>query len=823
MQFLKKIFRKLIPDINARKLRQIEPLVKRILALEEEYKQLSKAQLQAKTQEFREQLAAGKTLDDILVHAYATVREASSRVLGMRHFREQLFGGIALHKGMIAQMKTGEGKTLAATLPSYLNALAGPVHVVTVNDYLAKRDADETGQIHRFLGLTVDCILENLSDEQRQKVYACDIVYSTNNQLGFDYLKDNMKYSKEELCLRQLKYAIIDEADSVLIDEARTPLIISGASAQSEASYAWVSSLIAQLNEDDYEKDEKMRTVVLKESGIEKIENMLRLEGMLAINATLYDVNNIELVHNINQSLKAYTLFKRDIDYMVKDDKVYIIDEFTGRILEGRRYSDGLHQAIEAKEDVEIQMENHTQASITFQKFFALYDKIAGMSGTCMGESEEFREIYHVDVIAVPTHMPMIRHDLDDEVYRTFDEKFEAILKEIKDTHSKQQPILVITGSIEASEIFSQGFVKSGLKHQVLNAKYHKEEAEIIAEAGVPGAITIATNMAGRGTDIQLGGSLKGRLLKLKVQGLSDSEIEARRPEIEKEIKAMRKIVIQAGGLYVLGTERNESRRVDDQARGRSGRQGDIGKSKFFISLDDNLIRIFGSSQKLDKWLLRFGMKQGESITHPFITRAIAKAQHAVEIRNFDWRKNVFKYDQVLDEQRRMIYKYRNRFLDELDIEKQMENFVNFRLNSLIDFFNQQLQENVDQALHNLHQEIFRLFGLELDLVQLSDIASEKEKLMKYLNKLIAQKFQKLVIVQGMHLKMILLKVIDDLWRDHLQMLDMLRQSVNLKAYAQKDPLVEYKKEAFVLFENLLNNFRDNSISFFFHLDDSME
>lgn len=827
MKFFKNIFRKFIPDANDRNVAKIRPLMKKVIALEEEYAKLSDKELKAKTEEFKKALADGKTLDDILAPAFATVREASHRVLGMKHFPEQVLGGIALHKGMIAEMKTGEGKTLVATLPSYLNALKGPVHVVTVNDYLAKRDADEMGQIHRFLGLSAGCILESLNDQQRQSVYSCDIVYSTNNQLGFDYLKDNMKYRKSEVCQRELNYAIIDEADSVLIDEARTPLIISGNSEYAAGAYSWVSSLVSQLSEGDYEKDEKMRTVVLTDEGIEKIENMLRLEGMLEAGKTFYDVQNIELVHNLNQALKAHMLFKRDIDYMVKDGNVYIIDEFTGRVLEGRRYSDGLHQAIEAKEGVEIQNENQTQASITFQKFFALYNKISGMSGTCMGESEEFQAIYGTPTIAIPTHRKMVRQDLDDEIYRTLDEKIDAIMKEIKEAQAKQQPVLVITGSIEASEIFANAFRAAGLKHQVLNAKYHKEEAEIIAEAGCPGAITIATNMAGRGTDIKLGGSLKGRLNKLRAQGMSEVEVLARRDEIQKEIEKAREVVINAGGLYVLGTERNESRRVDDQARGRSGRQGDLGKSKFFISLEDSLIRVFGSSNKLDKWLLRFGLKQGEAIIHPFITRAIAKAQAAVEARNFDWRKNVFKYDQVLDEQRKLIYKYRNRFLDEMDIEKQMLSFVEFRLNQLIEnlYINQPGEVDVKSNIGHLQQEVARLFNVDFDgeSIEIENTEEAAEKLYQQLHKLVIDRFNALIEAQGVHLQMILLRVIDDLWRDHLQMLENLRQSVNLKAYAQKDPLVEYKKEAFIVFENLLNNFRDNSISFFFHLDDGLD
>lgn len=820
---LKNAYRKIVPTLNAKKLREFWKIVHKIDALEPNFKKLTDEELKNKTNEFKARLEKGETLDDLLVEAYATVREASRRTLGMFHFHEQLLGGIALHKGMMAEMKTGEGKTLVGTLPAYLNALTGKgVHVVTVNDYLAKRDSDEMGRVHRFLGLSVGCIVESLNDVERKKIYACDIVYATNNQLGFDYLRDNMKYEKLKVCMRGTNYAIIDEADSVLIDEARTPLIISGPSDKTSDSYAWISELVQHLTEEDYEKDEKMRTVTLTEGGIEKLERLLKLEGMIAAEGTLYEVDHIELVHGINQALKAKTLYRKDIDYMIKDGEIMLIDEFTGRILDGRRYSDGLHQAIEAKENVEIQMENQTMASITFQKYFALYNKISGMSGTCVGESEEFKEIYKVETIAIPTHRPMVRKDLDDEIYRTFEEKFEAILKEVKTAHENKQPVLLITGSIEASDIYSRGFTSQGLPHQVLNARHHKEEAEIIADAGAPGAITIATNMAGRGTDIQLGGNLKGRVKRLRTQGLSEAEIEERLPALEKEIAAAREIVLQAGGLYVVGTERNESRRVDDQARGRSGRQGDPGKSKFLLSLDDNLIRIFGAADKLSKWLVRFGLKQGEAIIHPYISRSIEKAQNSVEARNFDWRKNVFKYDQVLDEQRRMIYKYRNRFLglDEFALDESSSNigenalvaqvrmFTEYKLEELKSIF---LNPAAGIDLKDLHQECIRMFGLDMQFGQSVDAFEDMKRE-------VMLKFESLALLHSSSLKMVLLRIIDDLWKDHLHFLDILRQNVNLKAYAQKDPLNEYKKEAFVMFENLLNRFRDDVLSFFFHL-----
>ncbi len=803
--FLSKIYNQYF-SFNARKLAKFKVYVKKINDLEESFKNLTDSQLKAKTSEFKERIAQGASIDSLMVEAFAVVKEASRRILGLVHYDEQLLGGIALHKGFMAEMKTGEGKTLVATLPSYLNALSGrPVHIVTVNDYLAKRDSDEMGQIHSFLGLTVGCILDTLSNDERKAVYACDIVYATNNQLGFDYLRDNMKYSVNEISMRGLGYAIIDEADSVLIDEARTPLIISGESDNDTNHYSQVSEIVSKLDEVDYEKDEKMRSVILKESGIEKIEKFFLGKGLIN-NDGLYQSENVELVHEINQSLKAYFLFKKNIDYIVKNGKILIIDEFTGRVLQGRRYSDGLHQALEAKEKVEIESENITNASITFQKFFALYEKIAGMSGTCVAESEEFHEIYKVYTLAIPTHKKMIRKDLDDEVYRTFEEKFEAILKEVKEAHSKGQPILLITGSVELSDVFASRFKIHGLKHQVLNARMHKEEAEIIADAGCYGAITIATNMAGRGTDIQLGGNLKIRLMRLKNLGLSDAEVQAKKTEVMNDIKENKRKVIAAGGLYVLGTERNESRRVDDQARGRSGRQGDPGQSKFFISLEDDLMRVFGPSDNLSTWLKRLGMEYGEAIVHPFITKAISKAQGQVEARNFDSRKNVFKYDQVLDQQRKMIYSYRNKFLYGQQIIDQMKNFVEYEAEKILNDSNASLEE--------ISERIYNLFNLNLDF----NVVSFDEG-----KKIIMQKFNELVEMSKNGLRMMLLTILDDLWKKHLHMLECLRQNVNLKAYAQKDPLNEYKKEGFVIFENLLEKFRIQSIINLFIFEKEME
>lgn len=817
MKLVKNIISKLFPSANDKKLKEISKIVEKIEDLSGEYSKLSDIQLREKTLFFKKQLAEGISLEELLVPAFAAVREASKRTLGLYHFPVQLVGGIVLHRGMLAEMKTGEGKTLVATLPSYLNALKGKgVHIVTVNDYLAKRDADEMGEVHRFLGLTTDCILEGMQDFERKIAYAADITYATNNQLGFDYLRDNMKYKKEELCMRGLHYAIIDEVDSILIDEARTPLIISGQAEGSVDTYAWVDHLIRHLGPKHYEKDEKMRIVTLTDPGIEKVESMMQFEGVLDPGETLYDVEHIDLVHTINQSLKAHTLFTKDVDYIVKDDKVLLIDEFTGRILDGRRYSDGLHQAIEAKEKVEVQMENQTLASITFQKYFALYERISGMSGTCVTEAEEFKEIYKLVPVAIPTNLKVQRKDLDDEIYRTFDEKLASILKEVKEANAKGQPILIVTASIEMSEIFSQAFTVEGLKHNVLNARHHKREAEIIAEAGVPGTITIATNMAGRGTDIQLGGSLKMKVKTLQEEGLSDVEIEEEKKALKKEIDKQRGIALQAGGLYVMGTERNESRRVDDQARGRAGRQGDPGKSKFFLSLEDNLMRIFGASDKLDKWLLRLGLKEGEAIVHPYVTRAIAKAQHAVELRNFDWRKNIFKYDQVLDEQRKLIYKYRSRFVRGIDIAEQMEMFVKAELGQL---FAAALPDEGDWVISTLHEECVRLFGLDLSIPKWVEEKLTTEEARERLSHIVMEKFRQIAIPERtQYMQTILLRTIDDLWKDHLSRLDFLKQSVSLRAYAQKDPLNEYKKEAFDMFEQLLENFRENSLSFFFHM-----
>src|SRR5437763_3377308 len=652
---------------NDRYVKSLTPLVEQINELEADLEKLSDEALRARTAEFRQRLEDGAELDDLLVEAFATVREAAKRTLGQRHFDVQLMGGIVLHRGMIAEMKTGEGKTLVATLPVYLNALTGKgVHVVTVNDYLANRDAEWMGQIHRLLGLSVGCIVHDLDDSERQQAYLCDVTYGTNNELGFDYLRDNMKFRLEDMVHRPFNYAIVDEVDSILIDEARTPLIISGPAEDSSELYIRVDKLIPALVESDYEKDEKQRTVTLTEAGQEKIERLLREAGLLET-GTLYDIQNVSLVHHANQALRAHKLFALDTDYIVKDDKIVIIDEFTGRMMEGRRYSEGLHQALEAKEGVTVQNENQTLASITFQNYFRMYPKLAGMTGTAMTEAEEFGDIYKLDVIEIPTNEPCIRDDTDDEVYRTTREKYDAVVQHVLECQEKKQPMLIGTVSIEKSEALSALFKKHKIPHNVLNARYHEQEAYIIAQAGRPGTVTIATNMAGRGTDIQLGGNLDMRL-KADLAEIEDAaQRETRAAEIRAEIEAAREVVRQAGGLFVIGSERHESRRIDNQLRGRPGGQGDPGASKFFVSLQDDLMRIFGS-EGMDSMLQRLGCMEGKGTINPWVNKALAKAQQKVEARNYDIRKQLLKFDDVMNDQRKVVYEQRRDIMSARDV-----------------------------------------------------------------------------------------------------------------------------------------------------------
>ncbi|MEN8236404.1 MAG: preprotein translocase subunit SecA [Pseudomonadota bacterium] len=818
------IFQRFFGNANDRYLKKAYPLVNKINALEPEVQKLSDEELKDRTPWLRKRLQDGESLDDILVDAFATVREASVRTLKMRHFDVQLIGGIVLHRGMITEMKTGEGKTLVATLAVYLNALSGKgVHVVTVNDYLAKRDSQWMGEIYRFLGLSVDCILNELDDDQRQKAYAADITYGTNNEFGFDYLRDNMKFSAEDMVQRAFNYAIVDEVDCILIDEARTPLIISGPAEDSSGLYIAINKLIPQLKASDYEKDEKARSVTYTEGGMQKIEELLKETGLMK-GDSLYDIQNVMLVHHANQALKAHTIFQRDVDYIVKDNKVMIIDEFTGRMMEGRRYSDGLHQALEAKEGVEIERENQTLASITFQNYFRLYPKLSGMTGTAKTEAAEFADIYGLDVIEVPTHRPMVRKDHDDEVYRTAAEKYGAIIKLIEECRKRQQPVLVGTVSIEKSEVISELLKKHKIPHNVLNARYHEQEAYIIAQAGAPGAITIATNMAGRGTDIKLGGNLEMQL----EQEIKDVKDENKRKEIEEklatEITAHESEVLKAGGLFVIATERHESRRIDNQLRGRSGRQGDNGASKFFLSLEDDLMRIFGS-ERLDNMLKKLGLEEGEAITHPWVTKALERAQQKIEARNYDIRKHLLKYDNVMNDQRKVIYELRRDLMTAEDAKDIVDDMRQDVIDDLVARFIPAGSYPEQWETHSLHEECMRLFGLKLPVVEwtqeegiadeeikqrittaVTDLANEKEK--KYGPELLR-----------MAEKSLLLRILDHVWKDHLHSLDHLRQGINLRAYAQRDPLNEYKSEAFNMFEAMLGNLRETVTSALGHLD----
>jgi preprotein translocase subunit SecA len=816
--------KRLFGSANDRVIKSLAKTVAAINALEPELEALSDADLRARTDRFRERLASYETLDDLLIEAFATVREAAKRTLGQRHFDVQLMGGIVLHQGKIAEMKTGEGKTLVATLPVYLNALAGNgVHVVTVNDYLARRDAAWMGQIYQFLGLSVGCIVPNLDEPTRKEAYGADITYGTNNEFGFDYLRDNMKFAPEMMVQRGFNYAIVDEVDSILVDEARTPLIISGPSEESSELYLTVDSYIPRLEPEDYEKDEKQRAVSLTESGAEKMEAWLAETGMLK-HPELYDIANVTLVHHVNQALRAHKLFTRDVDYLVKNGKVVIVDEFTGRMMEGRRYSDGLHQALEAKEKVPIQPENQTLASITFQNYFRLYPKLAGMTGTAVTEAAEFGEIYKLDVVEMPTHMPMIRDDQDDEVYRTAGEKNKAIVASIKDAHERGQPILVGTVSIEKSEHLSTLLKKEKIPHQVLNARYHEQEAFIVAQAGRFGGVTIATNMAGRGTDIQLGGNAEMR----RLQELSEIEDEAQRTErgarIEQEVAEEKQKVLAAGGLYVLGTERHESRRIDNQLRGRSGRQGDPGRSKFFLSLEDDLMRIFGS-ERMDSMLGKLGLQEDEAIVHPWINKALEKAQQKVEARNFEIRKNLLKYDDVMNDQRKVIYEQRHELIQAKEVADTVRDMRYQVIEDLVATTIPEKAYHEQWDLETLDRDCKRLLALELPIAAwakeegIAD-AEIRERIVNESDRKAAQK----VVTYGADMirmaeKSLLLQILDHLWKEHLLHLDHLRQGIHLRGYGQRDPLNEYKREAFSLFEGMLTNLRQTVTQVMSHLE----
>jgi preprotein translocase subunit SecA len=839
---LTKILQKVVGTKNERELKRLKPIVERINALEPSIQKLSDAELQRKTVEFKERLEKGESLDSLLPEAFAVVRETARRVLGMRHFDVQLMGGIVLHQGKIAEMKTGEGKTLVATLPAYLNALtAKGVHIVTVNDYLAKRDAEWMGPIYRFLGLTVGYITSGMDNEERKKAYLCDITYGTNSEFGFDYLRDNMKYSLEDMVQRGHYYAIIDEVDSVLIDEARTPLIISGPSEESTDLYYYVDEIVRKLKKDvHFTVDEKSKSAHLTEEGIAECERLLGIKN-------LYHPRYVRLVHHINQALRAHHLFKRDVDYMVKDGKVIIVDEFTGRLMPGRRWSDGLHQAIEAKERLRIEAENQTLAMITIQNYFRMYEKLAGMTGTAETEAAEFKEIYNLDVVVIPTHKPMIREDLPDLVFRTMKEKFERVVQEIEENYRKGRPVLVGTTSIEKSEILSRMLKKKKIPHQVLNAKHHEKEAQIIAQAGRSHAVTIATNMAGRGVDILLGGNPEGLAkMQLENEGYDVSQIperdwyealnmakEGKDPttkyperwaqvlyekvlECQKDAEKVRAL----GGLYIIGTERHESRRVDNQLRGRSGRQGDPGATRFFLSLEDDLLRLFGSD-KIKAFIDKLGLPEGEPLEHPWLSKAIEQAQKKVEAYHFDIRKHLLEYDDVMNMQREVIYSQRKEILKSESIKDWILSLIDETCEELVEetiLSERNLQPEEVEALVKRYQEVFAT------PLKLPENLTTKSEVLTYLQDFTKQKYEEREKNIGSDLmrnleKYFLLTTIDNLWKEHLLMLDHVKESVGLRGYGQKNPLQEYKKEAYHLFVSLMKRIRETTLSYLFRIE----
>ncbi|MGD8326806.1 MAG: preprotein translocase subunit SecA [Sphingomonadales bacterium] len=812
---LNTLAKRIFGTANDRHVRSLQKYVTAVNAAEAEVEKLSDDELKERTPWLRSRLEKGESENDILVDAFATVREAAKRTLGQRHYDVQILGGVVLHSGEIAEMKTGEGKTLVATLAVYLNALSGKgVHVVTVNDYLAKRDAEWMGEVYRFLGLSVGVIVHGLDDNERREAYACDITYGTNNEFGFDYLRDNMKYRLDDMVQRPFNFAIVDEVDSILIDEARTPLIISGPTEDKSELYVGVDKLVRELGEGDFEKDEKSRAVTLTEQGQERIEELLQGSGLLKSD-NLYDYENAAIVHHVQNALKANQIFQRDTDYIVKDNKIVIIDEFTGRMMEGRRWSDGLHQAVEAKENAEIQPENQTLASITFQNYFRLYPKLAGMTGTAATEAQEFADIYGLAVTEMPTHVPVQREDAQDEFYRTGAEKFEAIVKEIADCQKRGQPVLVGTVSIEKSELLSDFLKKKKVKHKVLNARYHEQEAHIIADAGCSGAVTIATNMAGRGTDIQLGGNLEMRIWR-DLEGMGECEERDKAIErIKADIEADKKKVIEAGGLYVIGTERHESRRIDNQLRGRSGRQGDPGKSKFYLSLDDDLLRIFGPQDRMNSMLQRLGLEEGEAITHPWLTKAIEKAQQKVEARNYDIRKNLLQYDDVMNDQRKAIYEQRKEIMDAEEVSETVIDMRHATVEAIASrhippraFVEQWDVDGLKVELHEIFGDDFRIETLAAE-----DGIDEQQVIDRLIDaadrQAAARKTMAGAEVWKQIERSILLTNIDHHWKEHLSQLDSLRQVIGLRAYGQRNPLNEYKTEAFAMFEVLLSETRE--------------
>ncbi len=811
---LRGIAAKLFGTTNDRKVAKYRDRVEQINALEAEVAALSDDELKARTLAFRKEIADGRDLDDLLVPAFATVREAAKRTLGQRHFDVQLIGGMVLHDGSIAEMKTGEGKTLVATLAVYLNSLAGQgVHVVTVNDYLAGRDATWMGQIYGFLGLTTGIIVHGLSDQERRQAYACDVTYATNNELGFDYLRDNMKFHLNEMVQRGHSFAIVDEVDSILIDEARTPLIISGPVDDKSDLYNTINKYIPELTPEDYDLDEKQRSCTLTEKGNEHLEQVLGAAGLLR-GDNLYDAENVTIVHHVQQALRAHRLFSRDKDYIVKDDQVIIIDEFTGRMMPGRRYSEGLHQALEAKEHVAIQPENVTLASITFQNYFRLYEKLAGMTGTAATEADEFMDIYRLDVLEIPTNVNVARADEHDQVYRTAREKYVAIIDTINEARLRNQPVLVGTTSIEKSEVLASMLKEKDVPHNVLNARYHEQEAAIIAQAGVAGAVTIATNMAGRGTDIKLGGNLDMRIATELAEVTDPAERQARTDAIKAEIEADRQKVLAGGGLFVIGTERHESRRIDNQLRGRSGRQGDPGRSLFYLSLEDDLMRIFGS-ERMDTMLQRLGLKEGEAIVHPWINKALEKAQQKVEARNFDIRKNLLKFDNVMNDQRKVIFEQRIGIMKGEEVSETIDDMRHAVIENLITKHipDKAYAEQWDATgLRTRLREVIAIDFPVDEWAKEEGIADEeiRERVMKAADEHYAAKRVKYTSeIMSQVEKAVLLQTLDQLWRDHIVTVEQLRQVIHLRGYGQRDPLNEYKTEGFTLFETMIAKLRE--------------
>ncbi|MDA2926273.1 preprotein translocase subunit SecA [Acidobacteria bacterium AH-259-G07] len=813
------ILAKIIGSHNERELKRTQPLVDQMNELEKEISKLSDTDLKSKTPEFKSRLKNGESLDDILPEAFAVVREAGRRTISMRHFDVQLIGGVVLHRGKIAEMKTGEGKTLVATLPVYLNALTGNgVHIVTVNDYLARRDAEWMGPIYKFLGLSAGAIQHDMPDADRRAAYQADVTYGTNNEFGFDYLRDNMKYSLEDCVQRGHRYAIVDEVDSILIDEARTPLIISGPSEESTDKYYKIDKVIPRLvREQDFKIDEKSRTVVLQESGIEKAERLLGIDN-------LYDPRNMDLVHHIQQALKAHTLFKREVDYMLKDGQVIIVDEFTGRLMPGRRYSDGLHQALEAKEGVRIERENQTLATITFQNYFRMYEKLAGMTGTAETEATEFEKIYKLEVMVIPTNQTLIRHEYSDVVYRTEREKFNAVAEEIKELNEAGQPVLVGTTSIEKSERLSTLLKRRGIRHVVLNAKYHEREAEIVAQAGKKGAVTIATNMAGRGTDIILGGNPEFQVkINLRARGLNpEGSAEEYRKELDGLLPAWKKEhdeVVGFGGLHILSTERHEARRIDNQLRGRAGRQGDPGSSRFYLSLEDDLMRIFGSDN-ISGIMQKLGMEEGVPIESKLITKQIERAQKQVEARNFEIRKHLLEYDDVMNKQRKEIYRFRRELLEE---QEQKDYILGLAEDILIEFLDLYANQEIDPEdwdLENLKVNLRRVYGIDLSerVSQLARPELEEELLNQIKSKYEEKEGQIGPEMMRWYERMVMLQIVDQQWKDHLLALDHLKEGIGLRGYGQRDPLVEYKRESFQLFEELWNRSTEEMVRMLFLL-----